>query len=149
MSEDTTKTEVWAIIVAIIILAIGFVIAFVIDNSIASLPGNFGPPRIIILFPIGMCAIPLIVCISLLRAQRKQRSLPKVRRYSDETMVYTGDYEMHPEPVLREGEKVYLIPKQCLSCTSPLSTEQVDWVSPLQAKCPNCGAIVQAKEETF
>ena len=149
MSEDTTKTEVWAIIVAIIILAIGFVIAFVIDNSIASLPSNFGPPRIIILFPIGMCAIPLIVCIGLFRAQRKQRNLPKVKSYSDETMVYTGDYEIHSKIMSQGNDKVYWIPKQCPSCNASISDSMVDWIGPLKAICPFCEATIKAEEKTF
>ena len=147
MGYKYTKTDACGVIIAIAILIFGILMTNFIQSTI---PENieFGPPQIIILMPMIMSAIPLIVCIGLMiRAKtKKQQEGPEVHRYRDETMVYTGDYEIHSEPKSEEDEKVYLIPTNCPSCNSPLSTENIDWVGPLQAKCPHCGAVVDAEE---
>ncbi|MCF2136694.1 MAG: hypothetical protein K9W43_05565 [Candidatus Thorarchaeota archaeon] len=39
------------------------------------------------------------------------------------------------------------LPAKCPSCGADLSTESIDWVGPLEARCSYCGATVRAKFE--
>ena len=39
------------------------------------------------------------------------------------------------------------LPERCPSCGASLSSETVDWVGPLEAKCSYCGATVHATFE--
>lgn len=154
MNEETgykyTKTDACAVIGAITLVGIGYLVSSFIQSTLVGFPSGFGPPPIIAWIPMIVCTIPLMVCIYLMatanrRARAKSES-PTVYRYRDETIVYTGDYEHHKDPTSQDQEKVYLIPTNCPSCNSPLSSERIDWVGPLQAKCPNCGAVVNAEE---
>ncbi len=154
MNEETgykyTKTDASGMIGAIIILGIGIWVSSYINNSIPDFVGVFGPPQIIIWMPAIMCSVPLIICTYLMatanrRARAKSES-PTVYRYRDETIVYTGDYELPKKPTEEANDTVYLIPANCPSCNRHLSAEGVDWIGPLQAKCPHCGATVDAEE---
>ncbi len=148
MSYKYKKTDACALILTVAIAGFGILMTNFIQSTIPEYPSGFGLPQIIIWMPMIMSAIPLIVCIGLMiRAKtKKQPEGPEVHRYRDETIVYTGDYELHKDPTSQDQEKVYLIPTNCPSCNSPLSTEGIDWVGPLQAKCPHCGATVDAEE---
>lgn len=142
----TTKKDICATIAAIIFVGIGYLLSNFIASSIAAIPSDFGPPEIIAWIPMIMCSFPLIICIILWVKPKKTKEGPEIHRYRDETIVYTGDYELHSEPSSKGEDTVYLIPAECPSCNSPLSTKEIDWVGPLQAKCPNCGALVDAEE---
>ncbi|MGY5879152.1 MAG: hypothetical protein RTV31_02830 [Candidatus Thorarchaeota archaeon] len=160
MNEETgykwTKTDFCSVIGAVVILGIGILFSNFIINSMPELPGEpgyFGPPMILLYMPAIMCSIPLIICIYMMATANKRAQaigeISTVHRYRDETLVYTGDYQLDSKPESKEPEKVYLIPAECPSCQSPLNADVVDWVGPLKAKCPHCGAIVEAKEKTF
>ena len=158
MNEETgykyTKTDAAAMIGAILIAIVGFLMSNLIANSMPEgLPEGFGPPPIVVFMPAIMTSIPLVICIVMAatanRRHRAKSESSTVHRYRDETMVYTGDYQLDSEPESKEPEKVYLIPAECPSCQSPINADVVDWVGPLKAKCPHCGEIVEAKEKTF
>ena len=157
MNEATgykwTKTDGCAVIAAIVLVGIGYLASSFIESTTVGFPEGFGPPPILIWMPMIMCSFPLIICIYLMatadkRAQAKAAKAG-IHRYRDETIVYTGDYQLDSEPKSKEPEKVYLIPTECPSCFEPISAEVVDWVGPLKAKCPYCEAIIDAKEKTF
>jgi len=161
VNEETgykyTKSDVCATIAAIIVMVIGFLISNFIAESIPDAPPNWpgvwGPTPILVYMPAIMTSIPLMFCIYMIatanrRARTKSES-PTVYRYRDETIVYTGDYELHSEPDSKVPEKVYLIPAECSSCNAPINADVVDWVGPLKAKCPQCGAIIEAKEKIY
>ena len=144
-----TKTDACAVIFAIALVGFGYIFSKSIESTIASFPEGFGPPAIIVWMPMIMCSIPLIICIYLIatadkRARAKSGS-SSVYRYRDETLVYTGDYEIHSQPKPKTGDAVYLIPANCPSCNGSLDSDSVDWIGPLQAKCPHCGATVEAE----
>ena len=49
----------------------------------------------------------------------------------------------------RDRKAIYQAPSVCSSCGASISTEDVDWVGPLQLKCPYCGYIMEAEEKNF
>ncbi|MHA1290762.1 MAG: hypothetical protein ACTSPB_25540 [Candidatus Thorarchaeota archaeon] len=144
-----TKTDACAVIGAIMLSGVGFVISSIIAGIMQDVPSGFGSPPIFILFmtlsPIIMFTIPLIFCISMMQRARKKSEGPEIHRYRDETIVYSGDYDLHSEPKSDQDKKVYLIPTNYPACNRPLSTSEVEWIGPLQAKCPHCGATVEAE----
>lgn len=109
---------------------------------------EWGAPFIFVLAPFGMGAFGIVFCITVFLSQKKKQQQQEsgIGRYRSESIVYTGDYQLHPEPQTQNQETVYIIPSHCPSCGVALSTEEIDWVGPLQAKCPNCGAAIDAKE---
>lgn len=44
---------------------------------------------------------------------------------------------------------IYQVPSKCPQCGGSLSNEEVDWVGPLQAKCPFCRTTVEAQPTEF
>jgi len=44
---------------------------------------------------------------------------------------------------------IYQVPRKCPECGGSLSNEEVDWVGPLQAKCPFCRTTVEAVPAEF
>jgi len=145
-----TKTDFCAVIFAICVLIIGYFVSTFIQNSMSIIPEGFGPPAIIVWVPMIMSSIPLILCIYLMatadkRARAKSVS-SDVYRYRDDTIVYTGDYEIHKEQESKEDDPVYLIPTNCPSCDGALNAHEVEWIGPLQAKCPHCGKTVKAQK---
>jgi hypothetical protein len=64
--------------------------------------------------------------------QAPQRAIPQ--RYQHRTEV-------------DDGLRTVRLPVQCPECGAPLTSEAIDWVGPLEAKCNYCGATVRAKFE--
>lgn len=106
--------------------------------------GPYGPPLIMALIPFGMGILGFLTCVSTLRSSGRQT--PTMPSYIPETVVYSGDYSINPEfsDQARGGKAVYQVPSRCPACGAAISNEDVDWVGPLQAKCPYCNAIFDA-----
>jgi hypothetical protein len=156
MKQETeykwTKNDYCATGAAIMLFGIGILISIFITNSVPDFALEH-TPTFILWMPAIVLTFPLLFCICLMRTANRRHKTEaekaEVYRYRDETMIYTGDYEIDSKPETKEPEKVYLIPAECPSCNKPISSEQVDWVGPLKAKCPYCEAIIKAKEKTF
>ncbi|MGY5860012.1 MAG: hypothetical protein RTU63_11635 [Candidatus Thorarchaeota archaeon] len=156
MSEETdykwTKNDYCAIAAAIVLFGVGILISIFITNSIPDFALEH-TPTIILWMPAIVLAFPLLICFCLMRGANKRHKekagIAGVHRYRDETIVYTGDYQIDSEAELKEPEKVYLIPTECPSCNISINEESVDWVGPMKAKCPHCEAIIEVKEKTF
>jgi hypothetical protein len=110
---------------------------------------QMGAPIIFPLFAFGMGCIPILFFAFVCRSKKKFEQQVGIQRYRDDTIVYTGDYQLDSEPESKEPEKVYLIPAECPTCLKPISDDVVDWVGPLKAKCPYCETIIEAKEKRF
>jgi len=133
-------------IVGICFMALWCTIAF--GMGISAL--QMGAPILFALIPFGMGVFGIVFCIAGFASQRRrQQKQSEIRRYSGESIVYTGDYSLQSEPASQNQKKVYVVPSNCPSCGVSIDTEEIDWVGPLQAKCPNCGAAIDAEERTF
>lgn len=112
--------------------------------------GTTSAPLIIqfmpVVMPFVMGTIGLCVCVSVLRSKPPEDRQESV--YPSESMVYTGDYVSEFEmPEERERSKpAYKVPSQCPSCGAAISNDNVNWVGPLQARCPYCSAIFDAEQ---
>ena len=117
--------------------------------QMSELSGPYGPPPFMAIIPFGMGVLGLFILFSVLRASGQQK--PSDYRYKSETIVYTGDYTTSPESSgeKRKGKTVYQVPSTCPSCGAGISNDEVDWIGPLQAKCPYCGATFEAEERRF
>jgi len=110
---------------------------------------TYGPPTIVLYAPAIIFTIPLILCIVLMttanRRFKAKMEKPTVYRYRDETIIYTGDYVIHEESEDKKKKKFYTIPTECPTCNHSLSTNEIEWIGPLQAKCPYCGGTIEAE----
>jgi hypothetical protein len=57
--------------------------------------------------------------------------------------------EGRPTVVKVDRRIIYQVPSKCPECGGSLSNEEVDWVGPLQAKCPFCRTTVEAQPTEF
>ena len=110
---------------------------------------TMGAPIIFPLFAFGMGCIRIVCGFTQYRSSKQRDQPADIRRYSDESIVYTGDYDVHSESKPQKQEKVYLIPAKCPSCGSPLTNDTVNWTGPLKALCPFCETILDAKEKIY
>jgi hypothetical protein len=93
-----------------------------------------------------MAAIGFFMCIAVLAgSSRTTRPVDVGSGYSIST---TGDamYADRRAQPIRRSKVIFQVPTQCPSCGAPLSSENIDWVGPLQAQCPYCFATVDASE---
>jgi endogenous inhibitor of DNA gyrase (YacG/DUF329 family) len=44
---------------------------------------------------------------------------------------------------------IYNVPRKCPECGGSINNEDVDWVGPLQAKCPYCQTTIEAQPVEF
>ncbi|MGQ4910827.1 MAG: hypothetical protein ACP6KW_01530 [Candidatus Thorarchaeota archaeon] len=105
-----------------------------------------GAPLIFPLAAGGMGAIGVVFCIALMKGMSPASPSSRARTVG---MTYSGD-EFIPRssyPISREEKALYQVPSVCPSCLASISTEEVDWVGPLQAKCPYCGATIDAEKK--
>ena len=100
---------------------------------------QWGAPGIIGIVPFMMGIFGIVMCIAILKAKSTAKRLPRLGSgYS----ISTGDSMYVERPSVSERKVIYQVPERCPSCGAPLSDEEVDWVGPLQARCPYCFATV-------
>lgn len=108
---------------------------------------QMGAPFIFPMAAFGMGAFGVVMCISMARRGGSNMAMP-MRKRQFESYTYTGDAFSTPVSSRRsDGERtLYQVPSSCPSCNASISTEEVDWVGPLQARCPYCGATIDAEK---
>ena len=96
--------------------------------------------------PMVMAAIAFFICIAVIAGS--SRTIRPVGVGSGYSISTTGDamYADHYAQPSRQSKVVFQVPTQCPSCGAPLSSENVEWVGPLQAQCPYCFMTVDASE---
>ncbi len=116
-----------------------------------------GMPFFIALVPFGMGFLGILGFISQIRSWRNP-SPPQVlyqseswtgdppprTSYQSEPLGYTGDYVVDVKS--HKPKPVYRLPPQCPSCNADISSEDVGWVGPLQARCPYCFKTIDLDE---
>jgi predicted RNA-binding Zn-ribbon protein involved in translation (DUF1610 family) len=134
MTEITTETKILKLCFQILWTSIALGIGILIIS--------FNPDAILILFsliPFGMGFLGILNIIYIIKS------------WNDPMKTSVGNLRSHtirPNSVSRQ-KSVYRTPPICPSCGADINTETVDWVGPLQAKCPYCGATVDADERKF
>lgn len=98
---------------------------------------------ILVLF-IGLGGFALILCVvCVLRKSKTQIESLQVIRAPQAAIPQ--EYKSRTE--VDDGLRMVRIPVECPNCKAPLSSETIDWVGPLEAKCNYCGSTVRAKFE--
>ena len=69
------------------------------------------------------------------------------------TTIVTS-FGMNPSEIDKSPERtkekvIYQVPAVCPSCGASISQEEVDWVGPLQAKCPYCRATIEVEKKSL
>jgi hypothetical protein len=125
---------------------------FILWCGIAFAMGIFayqaGAPIIFPIFASAMGVFGILFCLRVNKQMGQKKPLRKrpVYGYGDEYVTVTGDSrDSNLRPHGRE-KSVYQAPSLCTSCGASLSTDDVDWVGPLQLQCPYCNATIDAKE---
>ena len=95
--------------------------------------------------PIGILFIIFAVLVFVNGA--KQKEAKKLGMSSE--VKQTGPVSSSPTVVRVDRRIIYQVPSKCPECGASLSNEDVDWVGPLQTKCPFCRTTVEAKPSEF
>jgi hypothetical protein len=95
--------------------------------------------------PLGILFIIFAVLVFVNGA--KQKEAKKLGMPSE--VKQTGSTSSSPTVVRVDRRIIYQVPSKCPECGASLSNEDVDWVGPLQAKCPFCRTTVEAKPSEF
>ena len=103
-----------------------------------------GAPFIFALVPFGMGVFGIVFCIAIITGRLGTSPITTPRMSFPS---YTGDSSFSSSA--RDRKAIYQAPNICSSCGASISTEDVDWVGPLQLKCPYCGFIMEAEEKRF
>ena len=119
MSDEQTSLDC--------IIPVCFLIMF---SSIAIMAGPFG---------LMMVIFAVLVFINGYQKQQAKRS-----KAESEVKADSG-----PSVVTVDRRIVYQVPTTCPECGGSLSNEDVDWVGPLQAKCPYCRTTIEAQPAEF
>jgi hypothetical protein len=95
--------------------------------------------------PFGLLFIAFAVLVFLNAAKTK---VAKKRRSSIEEKQ-TEVSRDRSTVVTVDRRIIYQVPGKCPECGGNLSNEEVDWVGPLQAKCPFCRTTIEAQPAEF
>ena len=95
--------------------------------------------------PLGLLFIVFAVLVFANNAKKKEAKKSTPPKVATQTEL-TNDTPV----VLRVDRRIiYQVPNKCPECGGSLSNEEVDWVGPLQAKCPFCRTTVEAQPKEF
>ena len=89
-------------------------------------------------FGLMMIIFAVLVFVNGYQKQQAKRSKAESERTDSGPSVVTVDRRI-----------VYQVPTTCPECRGSLSNEDIDWVGPLQAKCPYCQTTIEAQPAEF
>ena len=96
----------------------------------------------------GPFGIPLLILAALFFVNAMKQKETKSTGSRDDLNHGTATGE-RPTIVQVDRRIVYQVPSKCPECGGSLRNEEVDWVGPLQAKCPFCRTTVEARPTEF
>lgn len=95
--------------------------------------------------PFGLLFIAFAVLVFANGFRKRQGQ--KIRRTQEPAFVErTHD---RPAIVTVDRRVIYNVPGKCPECGGSINNENVDWVGPLQAKCPYCQTTIEAQPVDF
>lgn len=127
-----------------IVIGCFFALFFMIAIGMGITAFNSGAPLIIAITTIGMGSVALLFGIAILSSGNKS-SMPEPPAF-DLPTPDRGDYLVGQRTTDFGRKIVFQVPSKCPDCGANLSEEDIEWVGPLQARCPYCSATVDAKE---
>ncbi len=115
------------------------IIWIVIAVGMGMSAASAGAPPMFVLVPLAMAGIGVMLVLGIATG-----------KFGD-TAAMVGSLKpvVIREPSGSGTPVVYTPPPNCPNCGAPLSDETVEWVGPLQAKCPSCGHTVEAKKRVL
>lgn len=143
-----------AFIVTVVVFVGGILVSYSLIQFYSEPPlgwpfPTWGPPTTTLYFPAIMMSFPLIIFICCMvnanRPHRAKMEHATLHRYDEDTVVDNRDYKIRDDLLEKKQKKGYLIPSECPSCNHSLSPNEIEWIGPLQAKCPYCGATLVAE----
>lgn len=141
---SSRQTKIFIIIFGIVwvggLSALAFLMLFV-----------WSVPFLVALIPLGMVIAGLFLSGFMYTNSDPRVQLRKAmamqRQFQQDFLEIAGE-ELHDaqSPYHQRGDPyVYQLPTKCTECNASISTEDVDWVGPLQARCPYCHATIEAR----
>jgi len=112
-------------------LAICFLIIW---SSIALMMGPFG-----ILF----------IAFALLLFANGYKKRQEKKLHDVQEPVFKERTHDRPTIVTVDRRIIYRVPGKCPECGGSINNEEVDWVGPLQARCPYCQTTIEAQPVEF
>ncbi len=104
-------------------------IQYIINSPFPAEPSEY----LSIIAPFAFAGFVALLFIGLATGKLGQLSVPPSRIEYSEVIHEAGD-----------STSVIDISTECSTCGAPLAMEDVEWVGPMQFKCPNCGSVHRA-----
>ncbi len=110
---------------------------------------SFGAPTIFGIVPFLMAGFGVIFCLAMMTDKLGSSGFKgRVRVQPSAQWESTGDSWSSSSDrwssFRDESSTIYDLPDKCPECGASINMENVDWVGPLQAKCPYCMATIRA-----
>ena len=110
-----------------------FILWLMVWSFISLMMGPFGIPFLV---------FGILFFVNMLKQEEKKKAVKSIGMNEDVA-------ERRTTVVKVDRRIIYQVPKRCPECRGSLSNEEVDWVGPLQAKCPFCGTTIEAQPTEF
>ena len=108
-------------------------------------------PTFFALIPFGMAIVGLIMFRFAYRSMDPSaqiRQAMAMQRQFQQAFFEVAGEQLHQTQSAhheRDDPYIYQVPTKCPECNASISTEEVDWVGPLQARCPYCHSTIEAR----
>ncbi len=146
--------SVYAIICASGWIGTSLFIFFKSLESPSDWPADFpGPsPSIMPWVALGFVLIGIIIMFYFVNQIKNWPAQMEPTKYYDQPSGLTGVTGLGGSRPIESGysdRSTLRIPEICSKCKYVLPTEGLDWMGPLEFRCPRCGAVQHAKKEEW
>ena len=148
MGSAFTAIHLLAVVFAFFWLLTAFWMGFNFIDFASSWPTNFpGPsPWLFVWVPFAIGIIGFIAILGGVLTQRRMifGNAALFNKPSNETDEDVEDYDSSRHSGYQDRSDLE-IPDVCTKCEYALSREGLEWIGPLEFRCPYCGKVLQAK----